>query len=155
MKKEFSTTWNSSKQPRKQRKYLANAPLHLRKKFVSVNLSKDLRVKHGKRNTPVKKGDTVKVMRGKYAKKQGKVAEVNLKTSKIIIEGIQVKKQDGSSANVSLRPSNLQIVELNLEDKKRSAKLGIKATEKKEAKQEIKNEEKSLKQETKPKEKEK
>jgi|TARA_Y100000310_G_scaffold335050_1_gene416159 large subunit ribosomal protein L24 len=119
MKKEFSKSWKSSKQPRKQRKYLANAPLHIKKKLLSVNLSKDLRKKHEKRNINVRKGDMVKVMRGKFKKKQGKVVEVNTKKSKISIEGIQVKKQDGSKVNVKLRPSNLQIIELNLEDKKR------------------------------------
>ena len=30
-----------------------------------------------------------------------------------------VKKQDGSKVNVKIHPSNLQIVELNVEDKKR------------------------------------
>jgi len=124
MKKEFSTSWKASKQPRKQRKYLAKAPLHLKKKFVSVNLSKELRKKYKKRNIPVRKNDVVKVMRGKFKKKQGKVIEVGLKKSKVIIEGIQIKKQDGSKVNVSFRPSNLQIIELNLEDKKRRQKLG-------------------------------
>lgn len=119
MKREFSKHWKSSKQPRKQRKYLANAPLHIKRKFLSVNLSKDLRKKHKKRNIPVKKGDTVKVMRGKFKKKQGKVTEVKLKMSKVTIEGIQIKKQDGSKVNVRLKPSNLQIIELNLEDKRR------------------------------------
>ena len=42
-----------------------------------------------------------------------------MKTSKIIIENIQIKKQDGSKKNVKLQPSNLQIIELNLEDKRR------------------------------------
>src|SRR3989338_176397 len=46
MKNKFSTKWKESKQPRKQRKYRANAPLHLRKKFVNVNLSKELRKKY-------------------------------------------------------------------------------------------------------------
>tara|TARA_Y100000034_G_scaffold19272_2_gene21710 strand:- start:4905 stop:5348 length:444 start_codon:yes stop_codon:yes gene_type:complete len=124
MKKEFSKHWKSSKQPRKQRKYLANAPLHIRKKFISVNLSKELRKKYKKRNIPVKKGDIVKVMRGKFKKKQGKIIEVKLKLSKIIIEGIQVKKQDGSKINVKLQPSNLQLIELNLEDRKRGRVLG-------------------------------
>lgn len=119
MKKEFSKNWKSSKQPRKQRKYLANAPLHIRKKFVGVNLSKELRKSQGRRNIPVKKGDTVKIMKGKFKGKQGKVTEVKLKLSKISIEGIQVKKQDNSKVNVKLQPSNLQIIELNLEDKKR------------------------------------
>jgi len=119
MKKKFSKHWKSSKQPRKQRKYLANAPLHIRKKFLSVNLSKDLRKKYGKRNIPIKKGDVVKILRGKFKKKQGKIKEVKLKTSKVVVDGIQVKKQDGSKADVKLQPSNLQIIELNTEDKKR------------------------------------
>lgn len=119
MKNEFSKSWKASKQPRKQRKYLANAPLHTRKKFISVNLAKALREKYGMRNVPVKKGDTVKVLRGKFNKKQGKVLEVKLKTSKITVEGIQTKKQDNSKVNVKLQSSNLQIVELNLGDKKR------------------------------------
>jgi len=119
MKKKFSKSWKSSKQPRKQRKYLANAPLHIRKKFLSVNLSKDLRKKYGKRNIPVKKGDVVKILRGKFKKKQGKIKEVKLKISKVTVDGIQVKKQDGSKTDVKLQPSNLQIIELNTEDQKR------------------------------------
>ncbi len=119
MKKEFSTSWKSSKQPRKQRKFLANAPLHLKRKFISVNLSKELRKKYSKRNIPVRKGDVVKIMRGKFKKKTGKVIDVKVKYGKIFVEGIQTKKQDGSKVNVPLRASNLQIIELNLEDKKR------------------------------------
>lgn len=119
MKQEFSKAWKASKQPRKQRKYLANAPLHIRRKFISVNLSKELRKQYQKRNLPLRKGDVVKVLRGKYKKKQGKVTEVNLKNSKVIVEGIQVQKLDGSKVNAPLRPSNLQITELNLDDRKR------------------------------------
>lgn len=119
MKKEFSTKWKGSKQPRKQRKYLANAPLHLRKNFVRVNLSKELRKTHGKRNLPVKKGDTVKIMAGKFKGKQGKITEVNLKTSKVAIEGIQIKKMDNSKVNVRFHPSKLRIIELNTEGKGR------------------------------------
>ena len=92
--------------------YLANAPLHLRGKFVNVNLSKELRKKEEKRSMRIRKGDTVKIMRGKYNKKQGKVLSVDLKKTKISVEGIQIKKQDGSKVNVKMRPSNLQIVEL-------------------------------------------
>jgi len=140
MKKEFSTAWKASKQPRKQRKFRANAPLHLKKKFISANLSKELKKKHGKRNIPLKKGDMVKIMRGKFSGKKGKILEVKLKISKVIIEGIQVKKQDGSSVAVKLQPSNLQITELNLEDKNRAKKLGaekdkVKVSDKSESKE--------------------
>ncbi len=126
MKKEFSKKWKASKQPRKQRKYIANAPLSIKKKMVSANLSKELREKYGKRNVPLKKDDTVVVMRGKFKKHKGKIMEIDLKLSKVVVEGVQAKKQDGSKVNVKLQPSNLRIVELNLNDKKRSTKLGVK-----------------------------
>ena len=125
MKKEFSTRWKRSKQPRKQRKYLTKAPVHIRKKFVSANLSKELRKKYGRRSISLRKGDKVKITRGKYKGKSGKITKVELKNSKVMVEGIQVKKQDGSKVNVRLQPSNLQIIELNLEDKKRTKKLKI------------------------------
>jgi large subunit ribosomal protein L24 len=134
MKKEFSTAWKGSKQPRKQRKYLANAPLHLRKKFVSINLAKELRKKEGKRNLPAKKGDKVKIFSGKFKGKTGKILIVNLKTSKIIVEGIQVKKMDGSKANVKLEPSNLQIIELT----DRKIKTKIETTKSEKPKEEVK-----------------
>ena len=119
MKNKFSKAWKASKQPRKQRKFIANAPLHLKRKLLSCNLSKDLRKKYSRRNIEVRKGDLVKIMRGKFKTKQGKVLTTKIKKLKIIVEGIQVKKQDGSKVNVPLRASNLQIIELNMEDKKR------------------------------------
>lgn len=118
MKQKFSTKWRESKQPRKQRKYRANAPLHLRRKFVKVNLSKDLRKKQKRRSIQIKKLDKVKIMRGKFRGEVGKVLEVNIKKSRIIVEGIQVKKRDGSKVNIKLQPSNLQIIELAERSKK-------------------------------------
>lgn len=137
MKNKFSKHWKASKQPRKQRKYAANAPLHIKRKLLSVNLSEELRKKFKRRNIPVRKGDTVKIMRGKFDGKTGKVTEVNVKHSKIKIEGIQVKKQDGSKVNAPMRASNLQITELNLEDKKRMKQ----KTEKKEENKKTENKE--------------
>ena len=130
MKKKFSKNWKASKQPRKQRKYLAKAPLNIRKKLVSSNFSKELRTKYGKRNFPLRKGDTVKIMMGKLKGRTGKITEINLKKLKVFIEGIQVKKQDGSKANIKMQPSNLQIIELNLEDQKRKKALERKTVEK-------------------------
>jgi len=126
MKVAFSKHWKSSKQPRKQRKYVYNAPLHIRRKFLSVTLSKPLREKYGVRNIPVRKGDVVVVMRGDYKGKEGKVIEVDLKKVRVYVEGITRKKVDGSDVNVPLHPSNLKIVELDLEDEKRLKKLASK-----------------------------
>lgn len=125
MKNKFSAKWKGSKQPRKQRKYLANAPLHLRNNFVNANLSKDLRKKQNKRSMQIKKGDKVKIMRGKFKGEIKNVLQVDLKKSKIILEGIQAKKQDGSKANIKMQPSNLQIIELS----ERLNKTQIKSTE--------------------------
>nr|AJS11842.1 50S ribosomal protein L24P [uncultured archaeon]AKQ03280.1 50S ribosomal protein L24, large subunit ribosomal protein L24 [uncultured archaeon Rifle_16ft_4_minimus_37913] len=90
---------------------------------MSANLSKELREKYKKRSLPLRKGDMVKIMRGKFRKKTGKIIAVNIKRMKIEIEGMQIKKQDGSKANVKFNPSFLQITELNLEDRKRNESL--------------------------------
>lgn len=124
MRNKFNTKWKASKQPRKQRKYKANAPLHIKRKMLGANLSKTLRKKYGKRSIPVRKGDVVKVARGKFKKKQGKVLRVKTRDCKFYIEGIQVKKLDGSKVDVAIKPSNVQIIELNIEDRKRLKSLG-------------------------------
>ena len=62
-------------------------------------------------------------MRGKFKGKEGKISQVMVKVSKAIIDGIQIKKKDGSKVNVKIEPSNLQLIELNLEDKKRLRRL--------------------------------
>ncbi|MBI2632268.1 50S ribosomal protein L24 [Candidatus Pacearchaeota archaeon] len=130
MKKKFSTSWNSSSQPRKQRKYIANAPLHKRHKFLNANLSKDLRKKYGKRSLPLRKGDEVLVMRGAFRKKKAKITSVNLKNIMITLEGIQRTKKDGSKVNIKFHPSSLQIHTLNLDDKERLAILQRKGEKK-------------------------
>lgn len=120
-----------------------NMPMHTRKKGISSNLSKELRKKHSKRSMPLRKGDTVKILRGKFKGKKGKVTEIKIKTMKIIVENIQIKKQDGSKSNFPLKASNLQIVEINLEDKKRGKRLKNKQGTQNKEKTHDKNEDKS------------
>lgn len=119
MKTKFSTKWKSSKLPRKQRKYRINAPLHIKQKFANSHLSKDLKTKHKKRSLRVRKGDTVKVMRGQFKKKIGKVERVDIKNLKIYITDVATTKKEGSKKPYPINPSNLLITELNLDDKKR------------------------------------
>jgi large subunit ribosomal protein L24 len=122
MKSLFSTSWKSSKQPRKQRKFRINAPLHLRHRFLSANLSKDLRKKHSKRNLPLRTGDEVLVMRGGFAGKKAKVQSVDLKRTRIVLENIHKQKKDGTKVTVFFNPSNLQIIVLHADDKYRLTK---------------------------------
>ena len=123
MKKSFSVAWKGSRQPRKQRKYLANAPKHIKHVIMSAHLSKELKAKYNRRSVPIKKGDVVKILIGEYKKKTGKVSIVDLMKMKVAIEGIQITKKDGTKINVFFHPSNLLVTELNLEDKQRTDSL--------------------------------
>ncbi len=119
MKKKFSKVWKSSKQPRKQRKYRYNSPLHIKQKFMKSHLSKELKKKYGKRAVIVRKGDNVKVMRGQFKGKTGKVDFASTKKGFVYVTGIEVVKKDGSKLNFPINPSNIIINELNLDDRKR------------------------------------
>jgi large subunit ribosomal protein L24 len=134
MKKQYSKFWKASKQGRKQRKYVAQAPQHVKQKLLSSHLSKELRIKYGRRSFQLRKGDTVKIMNGEYKRKSGKISIVDLYKLKVAIEGLQITKKDGSKVNVSFAPSNLLITELNMDDKKRSESLKKEQVVKKEAK---------------------
>ncbi len=123
MKSEWSSKWISSAKPRKQRKYRENAPLHVRRKFLSANLSEALRERAGRRSAVVRKGDVVIVMRGDIRGKSGPVERVNLRQGKVYVEGIKNKKVDGSEVSRALEPSNLMITKLGLDDKRRQAAL--------------------------------
>lgn len=125
-KKTFSKSWKSSAQPRRQRKYRYNAPLHIKQKFMHVHLSPELRKKHHLRNIQVRKGDKVKVMRGGFKGKEGKVDRINLKREQVFVVGMERIKKDGTKFLVPLTPSNLLILEMSI-DKNRKQKLAAEA----------------------------
>ena len=119
MKNEFSKSWESSKQPRKQRKFRANAPNHIKRKFMAAALDKPLRDKYGRRSVEVKKGDDVKIMRGKFKGKHGKVGTVDVKNTRIQVEGAQRSKRGGEKVETWFHPSKVKIITLSENDKKR------------------------------------
>ncbi len=124
MKTRFSTAWKGSSQPRKQRKYRVNAPLHIQGTFLSAPLIKDLRVKHGVRTIRVRVGDKVRVLRGQFKGREGKVERVSLKESTLIINKVEQTKRDGNTkVPYPVHASNVAIVELDLTDKRRAAGL--------------------------------
>jgi len=92
-------------------------------KFMGSHLSAELRKKHAKRSLPLRKGDTVNVMRGKFKGKIGKVDRVNLKKSRVYVQGVDFEKKDGSKVFYPLHPSKLMITALELDDKKRKEKM--------------------------------
>ena len=74
-------------QPRKMRRFFYNAPQHIRRKMIAAHLAEDLMLRYKRRAIPVVRGDTVKVMRGSYKGRVGKVRRVDVKKQRIEIEG--------------------------------------------------------------------
>lgn len=108
-----------SKQPRKQRKALYNAPAHARGKHMSATLSKDLRSKIGKRALPIRNGDKVQVLRGDFKGHEGKVIDVDYGSYKVCVEEVTLSKPDGNAVLLPLDPSNLMIIDADMDDDRR------------------------------------
>ena len=112
---------------RKQRKFRYNAPNHIRRKMIAARVDDHLRYPGGDystiplypRSMPVRKGDKVKILRGRHTGHEGKVTQVSLKKLKIEVEGCVYPKADGTSIPRPLDPSNVIITHLDMSDKKR------------------------------------
>ncbi len=111
----------TSSQPRKIRKKYLNAPLHRRQKDLTAPLSPELQREHGIKRLPVRKNDTVLIMRGSFKGHEGKVIKVDLKKRRIFVEGATRNKADGTPVPVPIYPSKVMITKLDLSDKRRSA----------------------------------
>ena len=118
---------------------LFNAPAHLRHKLMAAPLSPELLAQRGVKAMPVRKGDSVRIMRGDHKGFDGKVSRVDLKHFRVYLEGLTREKVDGTTVFVALHPSKIMIRTLNLDDKVRKAvldrkkpiiKKGAKATKK-------------------------
>ncbi|WP_461461264.1 50S ribosomal protein L24 [Methanobrevibacter sp.] len=109
-----------SKQPRKQRKALYEAPLHKRNARMAATLSKELREDLGRKSLPVKVGDKVKVLRGDFRDQEGKIEAVNYKKYTVKVDGITLNKADGTTIYLPIHPSNLMIIDVDLDDERRS-----------------------------------
>ena len=129
--KEFSIKWKGSKKPGKQRKFRINAPLHVRGRFLNVHLSKELGKQYNKRSIRIRKGDGVKILRGEFRNKTGKVERVDLNKGRVFVSDMVVSKKDGTKSYISIDPSNLMLVEIKTDDRKRRKTLEKKAGEQK------------------------
>jgi len=103
--------------PTKQRKRLYQAPVTERYRRFSAPLASNLKESHGTNSVPVRKGDTVMIMRGDRKGFEGKVTQINRKNYRIFVEGANREKVDGTSISVPIHPSKVMITRLNLDDK--------------------------------------
>lgn len=113
-----------STQPRKERKTLYNLPVHKNRARIASHLDGPLMEKHQKRSTTLRKGDTVRIMRGEFAGVSGKVLDVNTRTGKVTVDGVTVSKAKATQVARALDPSNLVITKLDLTDPFRREALG-------------------------------
>ncbi len=110
-------TKNYSSQPRKVRKRMIyRAPLHVKSKQLVAPLSEELREKHGIKRIRVRKGDRVLIVRGAYKGHEGRVVKVSVKKTRIYVEGVNLRKADGTEVPMPIHPSKVVITELNLND---------------------------------------
>ncbi|MCL4406985.1 50S ribosomal protein L24 [Candidatus Parvarchaeota archaeon] len=123
MKTDFNKSWSSSKSPKKQRAYRRNAPLNMKRAMLSAHLSKELREIYKTRNFPLKKGDTVIIMRGKFKGTEGKIDKVYTKQLKVSVDSAKNVTKKGNKVPFKLRPSALLIKDLNLTDQRRSSRI--------------------------------
>jgi large subunit ribosomal protein L24 len=104
---------------------LIHVPKHQRDRMMGAPLADALRDQYKKKKTlRVVKGDSVRVFRGEYKGVEGKVEKVNTEQGTLHIEGVQRTKIRGGQVKVPIHASNVMIINLNLDDKYRSNKLG-------------------------------
>jgi large subunit ribosomal protein L24 len=119
--------------------------------LISAHLDGKLIEKYNIRSFPLRKGDTVKIIRGDKKIKgfETKVTEVNIKKGTIIVDGVTIAKADKKQVERPIQPSNVIITKLDLSDTLRRkrleklAKIEIKVEEEEEEKveEEVKEEE--------------
>jgi len=112
-----------SEQPSKQRTQTRRAPLHKKQSQVRATLAEDLREEYGQRSVRVNEGDTVEIMRGDFAGEEGDVVNVDLRDAVVHVEDVTLETADGEEVPRPLESSNLRVIDLNLEDDRRQARL--------------------------------
>lgn len=108
-----------SKKPKAQRKALFTRPMHERGKDFSAHLSKELHKSTGRRSLTLRKGDKVKVMRGKNKGFSGKITRFDSRKKRVFIEKLARKKADGTERLIPINASKVMILELDRSDDKR------------------------------------
>ena len=105
--------------PGKNRKRRFKAPHHIRRKFISAPLSPSLKTQYGARSMPMRRDDIVTITKGDRKLTEGRVLRIDSKKNKIYIEGVTRTRMDGSTSQIPIRPENVMITRLTLDDAKR------------------------------------
>jgi large subunit ribosomal protein L24 len=102
--------------PRRQRKAVYTADLFERRRRMAVPLSRELRRRYGRRQLPVRKGDTVRILSGSYVGREERVAKIDLRGYSVTLDNVTGKTADAKLKPLPIRPSHLVLTKLNLSD---------------------------------------
>ncbi|OJT06089.1 60S ribosomal protein L26-2 [Trametes pubescens] len=115
---KFNPDVSSSR--RKSRKAHFAAPSSVRRKIMSSSLSKELRTKYNTRSIPIRKDDEVRIVRGKYKGREGKVTQVYRKKWVIHVDRVQRDKSNGASVPIGIHPSKVVVTTIKLDKDRRA-----------------------------------
>jgi len=102
--------------PRRQRKALYTADLFERRRRMAVPLSRELRRRYGRRQLPVRKGDTVRILSGSFVGREERVAKIDLQNYSVTLDNVTGKTGDAKLKPLPVRPNHLVLTKLNLAD---------------------------------------
>ena len=97
---------------RVQRKRQLGASSSLKRKLMSCHLNKSLRDQYKLRSLPIKRGDEVKILKGKAKGKSGKVVQVYRKKNIIYVDKVNREKQNGQTVFLPIKPAYCVIEKL-------------------------------------------
>jgi large subunit ribosomal protein L24 len=103
-------------QPRRQRKALYEAHTAERRRRMSIALSRELRQRYGRRQVPVRKGDTVRILSGSFRGREERVAKVIRRDYTVTLDNVTGKAGDAKLKPLPIRLAHLLLVRLNLSD---------------------------------------
>lgn len=83
---------------------------------MGVPLSRELRARYGRRSIPIRKGDTVRVVRGSFIGREERVAKIDRRSYSVTVENLTGKTGDQKLKPLPIRPGHLLLTRLNLSD---------------------------------------
>jgi len=108
-----------SSKPKKQRKAWYERAMHKRQQGLAAHVDKKLRKDLARRSVSLRKGDSVKVMRGAKKGKAGKITAVDYKKGTVFVDKLTRKKANGEEIPLPVQASNLLVTDVDRSDAKR------------------------------------
>jgi large subunit ribosomal protein L24 len=118
-----------STQPRKQRRVAFNASAFDRHRQMTVALSRELRARYKRRALPLRKGDTVRIISGKFKGTEERISKVDMRSLRVTLDSVTIKKVDQKLKPLPIPANTLILTRLNLADPWRRRILKVSAAE--------------------------